>query len=153
MLASLPSSFHRKSEPEQEKQKRREICRIVMIGETVKTSQRRKAHYMEGMKNKINDIEGLRKEGTLAFESEAYFIPFISRLPLFSRPAQEGVRRTESRARCPQERQAPAGVPVTPKRSSREGIPSSSPPRLPLPGASKKPLRCFCLRFPSSSRR
>lgn len=66
-----------------------------MIGETIKMSQRRKARYMEGMKNKVNGIERLRKEGTLAFESDAYFIPFISRLPLFSRAAQ-GVRRTES---------------------------------------------------------
>lgn len=62
---------------------------------------------------------------------------FIARLPLSLRP--EGVRCISSRARCSQARQAPASVPVTPKRSSREEI---APPS-PLPGASKKPLHFF----------
>lgn len=83
--------------------------------------------------------------GSPAFERGAYFILFIARLPLLLRP--EGVRCISSRARCLQARQAPAGVPVTPKRSSREEI---APPS-PLSGASKKPLHFFCLCFPSYS--
>lgn len=151
MLASLPSSLHRKSEPEQEKRKRREICRIVMIGETVKTSQRRKAHYMEGMKNTTNYIERLRKEGTLAFESDAYFIPFISRLPLFSRPAQEGVRAPHREpGTLPAGAASTSRCPSNPKAVLARGHPLLPPAYL-YRALLKNPFGVFCL--PSSSQR